>query len=325
MENEEKLLFAEEGAVYHLNGEPEGGYILKMKPFNIDQAVYIPDDFVYFGKLPREINEQIYYYCFLDSLQDRNFEAAYYYATHISSYLARKIYRLWFENPALDLDFDSALDLKVIYAEIRANITFASLIFDIYSEKEEGYNVFPMKLEFTSRFKRRTRPFALSRIPDPCSFIDNHISFDIAEIQEPVEYAGPANSTHNTFVQLVTQLEPMDMSDDEEFATEMFDPPIFQNVHYLEFRKGPSHGDYCLVDGKSIAAGIIQVNQRIHPCVFIELFDCTDDTWVNVDNYHMMQKSAMWKQLQQILQFCLDPKLGLFFRVAPTNTFVALQ
>jgi hypothetical protein len=321
----EKLLFAEEQAVYHLNGEPEGGYILKMKPFNIDQAIYIPEDFVYFGKLPREINETIYYYCFLEALKDRNFEAAYFYATHVSSYLARKIYRLWFENPKLDLNFDSPFDLRIVYAEIRANITFASLIFDIYSEKEEGYNVFPMKLEFTSRFKKRTRPYALSRIPDPCSFIDNHISFDIAEIQEPMEYA-TANSDHATqLVQLVTQLEPMDMSDDEDFSVEIMEQPVFQNIHFLEFRKGPSHGDYCLVDGTSIAAGIIEVNQRIHPCVFIELFDCSDDTWVNVDNYPQMQNSEMWKKFEKFLQFTLDPKLGLFFRVAPTNTFIALQ
>ena len=323
----EKLLFAEEGAVYHFNGEPEGGYILKMKQFNTSQAIDIPTDFVYFENLPREINEQIYYYCFLDALKDRNFEAAYYFATHVSVYLARKVYQTWFENPALDLDFDMPFDIRIVYAEIRAYITFASLIFDIYSETEEMHNVFPMKIEFNSRFKKRSRPYALSRIPEPCSFIDNHISFNLVEIQEPLEYAAvyPIGPVANPTIQLVTQLEPMDLSDDEEFATTMSEPPIFQNVHYLEFRKGNTNGDYCLVDGKSIAAGIIEVNEIIHPCVFIELFDCKDDPWVSVDNYRSIQYSPVWKKFQEFLRFTLDPKLGLFFRVAPTNTFVSLQ
>lgn len=322
----EKLLFAEEGAVYHLHGEAAGGYIMKMKPFNTEQGIDIPEDFVYFDKLPREINEQIYYYCFVNSLKDRNFEAAYYYATHVSVYLARKIYQLWFENPALDLNFDMPFDIRVVYAEIRGYITFASLLFDIYSETEQVHNIFPMKLEFNSRFKKRSRPYALSRIPEPCSFIDNQISFNLIELQEPIEYATIGSTqAQNPTIHLVTQIEPMDLSDDEEFATVMSEAPIFQNINYLEFRKGNANGDYCLVDGTSIAAGIIQVNQIIHPCVFIELFDCTDDPWVSVDNYRSIQYSPVWKKFQEFLRFTLDPKLGLFFRVAPTNTFVALQ
>ena len=321
----EKLLFAEEGAVYHFHGEPEGGHIIKLKPFNTEQGIQVPNDFVYFEKFPREINEQIYYYCFLESLKDRNFEAAFYYATHVSSWLARKIYRIWFENPTLDLDFESPFDIKIVYAEIRANITFASLIFDIYSEREEGYNVFPLKLEFTSRFKKRTRPYALARIPEPCNFVDNHISFNLIEMEDPVEYIAPLNSPP-TGIQLVTSSEPMDLSDsEEEFAAFMTEAPIFQNIHYLEFRKGPANGDYCLVDGTSIGPAIIEVNQIIHPCVFIELFDCSDDTWVNVDNYQRIQLSPMWKKFQEFLRFCLDSKLGLFFKVSTTNTFVALQ
>jgi hypothetical protein len=324
----EKLLFAEEGAVYHLHGEEKGGYIVKMKPFNTEQAIHVPDDFYYFEKLPQEINERIYYYCFIDAIKDRNFEAAYFFATHVSSYLARKIYLEWFENPALDIDFDLPFDIRIVYAEIRAYITFASLIFDVYSEKETGYNVYPLKLEFNSRFKKRTRPYALSRIPDPCSFIDNQISFNLIEIEEPLEYAAPNGNLPNssTTIQLVTQTEPMDLSEDEQdFMFNMEEAPIFQNVHYLEFRKGSSYGDYCLVDGTSFAAGIIEVKQIIHPCVFIELFDCSDDTWVNVDNYPKIQYSMVWKKFQDFLRFTLDPNLGLFFRVAPTNTFVALQ
>lgn len=323
-----KLLFAEEGAVYHLEGTPEQAKITKMKPFNTDQSIFIPKDFVYLDRLPREINEQIYYYCFLNSLKERNFEAAYYYATHVSVWLAKKIYRIWFENPLLDLDFDSPFEIHSMYAEIRAYITFASLIFDVYSEKEEGYNIFPIKLEFTSKFKKRTRPLPLARIPEPCSFVDNHISFNLVEMQEPLEYASVqvSNQISPQLIQLVTSLEPMDMSsDDEEFATVMTEPPIFQNIHYLEFKKGPTNGDYCLVDGKSIAPGIIEIEQIIHPCIFIELFDCQDDTWVNVDNYRNIQYSVVWKKFEKFLQYTLDPKLGLFFRVAPTNTFVALQ
>jgi hypothetical protein len=321
--NSERLLFAEEGAVYHLNGEPQGGYILKMKHFDTDQSVWIPEDWVMFP-FPAEINEKIYYYLFVECLLERNFEAAYYYATHVSTWLTRKIFQLWFE-PEIDLAFEEYPDLSQMYAQIRATITFASLLFDVYSDDANG-QIYPLKLEFVSRFKRRTKPIALARPPPPYGFVDNHISFDLYEMEDPLEIAlghpvGPLEMATINIIQ-----EFIDEADtDSDFASLMTEPATFQNVHYLEFRKGPTNGDYCLVNGESIAAGIVQVTERIHPCVFIQLYDCNQDPWVNVENYRMVQASKSWAKFQEFLRFCLDPKLKLFFNVAPTNTFVALQ
>ena len=302
------LLFAEEGAVYHLNGEPEGGYILKMKPLDTSQSIWVPQDWVEFP-VPTVINEKIYYYLFIEMLRERNFEAAYYYATHVSMWLTKRIYRDWFEQE-IDLAFETYPDISMIYAQIRANITFASLLFDVNTDDNSG-QVYPLKLEFVSRFKKRTSPLALCKPPYPFQFVDNHIAFDLYEMDDPLEIA-------HSF--------QIDTDSESEFATSlMTEPAVFQNIHYLEFRKGPTNGDYCLVDGTSIAPGIIQVTERIHPCIFLELYDCKQDPWVNVENYRLIQNHKGWQKFQKFLQFCIDPKLKLFFNVAPTNTFVALQ
>lgn len=321
------LLFAEEGAVYHLHGEPQGGYILKMKHFDTDQSVHVPDDWYHFENLPSEINEKIYYYCFVDALKERNFEAAYFYATHVSIYLTRHIYRLWFEDPSLDADFDNYPDMQMIYAQIRSTLTMASLIFDVYSEHDDVRNIYPLKLEFTSRFKRRTRPYALSKIAEPFHFVDNQLSFNLVEIEDPIDYIAsryPVGPIETAVIELIDDLHS-DSTEPDFLAHTMVNPPLFDNIHYLEFRKGPTNGDYCLVDGDSIAAGIVQVKQLITPCIFLHLYDCDEESWISVDNYRNIQYSPIWKKFQELLQFCIGPKLGLFFNVSPTNTFVALQ
>lgn len=318
----QKLLFAEEGAVYNLVGTADRGYISKLPLFDTTQAIDIPKDWIYFPQLPKEINEQIYYYCFLLAVKERNFESAYYYATHVSEFITKKIYRSWFENPALDIDFDSTADLKIMYAEIRCYITFASLIFDVYSERSEEQYVYPIMLEFNSRFRRRTNPITLCRIPDPCCFVDNYINFNLVEMEEPALFASRPGTVYESID--VVNIFGQD-SDEENAVFETFQAPILQNLNLLEFRKGPLNGDYCLVDGKSVDSAILEVNKLIHPCVFMELFDCCDDTWVNLENYTSIQNSPVWKKFQAFLQYSIDPNLGLFFRVAPTNTFVTLE
>jgi hypothetical protein len=157
--------------------------------------------------------------------------------------------------------------------------------------------------------------------------VDNHISFDLYEMEDPLEIAlgHPVGPIESATIGIVQEFIDETDTDTEDFVSLMTEPAMFQNIHYLEFRKGPTNGDYCLVNGESIAAGIIQVTERIHPCVFIQLYDCQQDPWVNVENYRMIQSSKAWKKFQEFLRFCLDPKLKLFFNVAPTNTFVALQ
>jgi hypothetical protein len=328
--NKPKILFAEEGAVYNLMGEVEGGYILKMKPFDSTQAIDIPNDWVYFDKFPREINEKIYYYCFVNALKERNYESAYYYATHISTYLAKKIHKIWFSDPAHDFGLDSDIDMRHVFYEIRTQLTFASLIFDVYSDKETPATIYPMKLEVSSRYKRRTRPYALSRIPAPSSFVDKNMGFNIIEMDNEVEHVRTSPQAHTALMNMIAQIETMvESDDDDEFANDfhgiMVEPPLFENVEYLEFRKGPAVADYSLIEGHSIGAGVVEVDQLIHPCVFLELFDCNDEPWVTNDNYNAIQRSLVWKKFQRFLQFSIDPKLGLFFRVAPTNTFVTLN
>jgi len=44
-----------------------------------------------------------------------------------------------------------------------------------------------------------------------------------------------------------------------------------------------------------------------------------------MENYHSMQKSPVWKKFEKFLQFTIDSNLGLFFQVAPTNTFVTFE
>lgn len=317
-----KLLFAEEQAVYKLVGNSEQATITKLPVFNTSQSITIPEDWVYFPQFPREINELIYYKLFLYSLKDRNYEAAYYYATHVSTFLTRKIYRVWFENPGLDENFDPEIDLPIMYAEIRCYITFASLVFDVYSERYESNEIYPMKLEFNSRFRRRTNPVALCRIPGPCAFVDNHLAYNIKEIDEPMLYAAPPGPIVETID--IVNLVDIDSEDDTPIV-ETFQSPIFQNINYLEFRKGPHHADYCVVDGSSYAPGILKVKRLIHPCIFIELFDCSDDTWVNLENYTAIQRSAVWKKFETFLRFTIESNLALFFQVAPTNTFVTLE
>jgi hypothetical protein len=318
----QKLLFAEEGAVYNLVGSNDRAFITKLKPFDTTQEINIPEDYIFFD-LPIEINEKIYYYCFLNALKDRNYEAAYFYATHVSTFLTSQIYRHWFENPNLDLDFDSPADFQIMCAEIRCYITFASLIFDVYSERTELHEVYPIKLEFVSRFKRLTNPISLARIPDPCSFVDNHISFNVVEIQDPMLFATNPGTALQT-IQIVNMLEDENVSD-EEPVFQTIEAPVFQNQNYLEFRKGPLNADFCLVDGQSIGAGIIQVKRLIHPCIFLEIYDCRDDPWVNLENYTTIQNSKIWNKFQEFLQFTIDSNLALFFQVAPTNTFVTLE
>lgn len=314
----QKILFAEEGQVYNLVGTADQAMITKLPVFNSDQSVEIPKDWVYFPQLPVEINELIYYYCFLYALKDRNYEAAYYYSTHVSLFLTRKIWRLWFEDPKIDLDFEDPADIKVVYAQLRCYITFASLIFDVHTEKSGDHMVYPIKLEFNSRFRRRTRPLQLARIPDPCAFVDNHISFNLIELEEPVSF-GERSDEISELIDIVSE------DSEGQIHLEHFESPMLQNLNFLEFRKGPLNGDYCLLDGTPIAPAIFKVKRIVHPCVFIEIFDCTDDPWVNLENYQSIQKSAIWKKFETFLQFTIDPNLGLFFRVAPTNTFVTFE
>lgn len=313
-----KIMFAEEGAVYNLVGTADHAMITKLPSFDTSQSLHIPSDWVYFSQLPVEVNELIYYYSFLYALKDRNYEAAYYYSTHVSVFLTRKIWRLWFEDPNLDLNFDDPADLHIIYSQLRCYITFASLIFDVHTERSDEHQVYPVKLEFNSRFRRRTRPLQLTRIPDPCSFVDNHLAFNLIELEEPIMF-GESSSEISEIIDIVSE------DSEGQVTLERFESPVLQNVNFLEFRRGPLNGDYCLLDGTPVAPAIFQVKRLVHPCVFIELFDCVDDPWVNMENYKSIQRSAVWKKFEKFLQFTIDPNLGLFFRVAPTYTFVTFE
>lgn len=322
-----KLLFAEEGAVYDFVGDADRGYITKLPVFDPSHEIYIPKDWVYFPSFPKEINEKIYYYCFLNALKDRNFEAAYYYATHVSAYLTKQIYQTWFENPALDLNFDRPASFQVMCLEIRGCITFASLLFDVYTEKTDFHSVYPMKLEFVSRFRRRTSPIFLARLPDPCAFVDQEISYNILEMEDPMVFAVQPENTNPVIIEHVSF--PMDDEEDEGIIPEqiftLIQEPVFQNVDYLEFHKGPLMADFCLVDGHSEAPGIFNVKRLMHPCIFIELFDCNDTPWVEVENYSAIQNSPIWKKFQKFLQYSIDSNLALFFKVGGTNTFVTFE
>jgi len=319
-----KLLFAEEGAVYNFVGNADRGYITKLPAFDATHEIFVPKDWVYFPLFPREINEKIYYHCFEQSLKDRNFEAAYFYATHVSSYLTKQIYTEWFENPALDLNFDRPISFQIMCLEIRGYITFASLLFDIYTEKTDYHSVYPMKLEFVSTFRRRTNPVFLCRLPDPCSFVANDISYNILEMEDPMSFAVQPENTNPVIIEHISF--PMDAEDDlpEQHFT-LIQEPVFQNVDYLEFHKGPLMADFCLVDGYSEAPGIFNVKRLMHPCIFLELFDSNDTPWVEVENYTNMQSSPIWKKFQTFLRFSIDSNLALFFKVGGTNTFITFD
>lgn len=321
-----KLLFAEEGAVYDYVGDAERGYITKLPLFSTDQEIHVPKDWVYFPLFPREINEKIYYYCFLNALKDRNFEAAYFYATHVSAYLTKKIYTTWFENPAFDLNFDRPASFQIMCLDIRGSLTFASLLYDVVSEKRDFNQVYPMKLEFVSRYRRRTNPAFLARLPPPCSFIDHEISFNILEMEDPMLFATQRDDSSPLIVEHISfPLDPEEEDDLPHHVFAMIQEPVFQNVDYLEFHKGPFIADFCLVDGHSEAPGIFNVKKLMHPCIFIEIFDCEDTPWVEVENYTSIQNNPDWKKFQKFLQYCIESNLTLFFKVGGTNTFVTFQ
>jgi hypothetical protein len=321
-----KLLFAEEGAVYDFVGDVDRGYITKLPFFNTEQEIHVPKDWVYFPSLPREINESIYYFCFLNALKDRNYEAAYYYATHVSAHLTKKIFNTWFENPALDLNLDLPASFQVMCLEIRGSLTFASLLFDVVSEKRDFSQVYPMKLEFVSRYRKITRPYYLARLPPPCSFIDHEISFNILEMEDPMMFATQPENPSPMIIEHITF--PFDSDEENDLPHHVFamiQEPIFSNVDYLEFHKGPFIADFCLVDGGSEAPGIFNVKRLMHPCIFIELFDCEDTPWVEVENYTRIQNCPHWQKFQKFLQFSIDSNLALFFKVGGTNTFVTFE
>jgi hypothetical protein len=303
-----QLLFAEEGAVYNLQGTPDKATITKLPWFNTEQSINVPDDWISFN-FPTVITEKIYYYCFIFSLKDRNYESAYYYATHISSWLASKVFYNWFADDGEDLNFKSPHDIRLIYSEIRSNITFASLVFDVCTERSNPYHVYPCVLQFVSRFRKRTAPIPLSRIPPPSAFITGDIVYNQNELDQEPHFGNPIDG-----------LDPFDF-----IGLHNVEESMFTNLNLDSFTKGPHVGDYCLIDAEYVAAGIVKATKMYHPCVFIELFDCNDDEWVTLENYNSLRKSNAWKKFEAFLQYTISPSLHLLFRVADTSTFISLK
>lgn len=324
-----KLLFAEESAVYTFEGATEKeGYIRKLPVFNTEQDISRPDKIFYFH-VPLAVNEAIYYYCFVESLKDRNYESAYYYATHVTEWLTRKIYHLWFSYTD-DSGFDSPPTISMMYAQIRSNLTMASMFFDVYSDHDNCARMFPLELQLDSRFKKRTRPHQLACIPPPFHFVENELSFTLHEIEEPVDFIAETDTNIRDAVQEIIQnLEAMRQDEIDEdhsvFLSSMMNTPVYQETRYLEFRKGPYLGDYCLVQGNLIAAGIIEVRKLCHPCVFLRLHDCNEEPWITAANYRTIKNNLAWKVFQELLRFSIDTRMTLFFNITPTNTFVSLE
>lgn len=92
-----QLLFTQQHSVYeYKNINSTKAEIKKLPRFNSDQSIDVPDCPFFFPNIPKQIMEKIYYYCFTASLKDRNFEAALFYATHVSQWLTMQIYKDWF-------------------------------------------------------------------------------------------------------------------------------------------------------------------------------------------------------------------------------------
>jgi len=325
--DQDYLLFAEEGAVFKyapLDDNFDGGFVSRLKPFDPECEIWVPDGLA-FLPLPLSINERIYHHLFNLCLKARNYEAAFYYATHVSQYLTRQIYIEWFGNPDHDPQLDDFPDFGQQCLQIRATLTLAGMMFDILSDLDDM--IYPLRMDITSRFYKRTQPYALCRVPPPHQFVDHELAFTTNQV-ENFDFVNTPQSTVLTAIQQAMQeLNELnnEESDDNISLQLMEDPFQLLQIPFLQFKRGTSIGDFSLVRGSSVASGVVKVDNLFSPCVFIQLFDYNDEPWITLDNHLAIQNHGQWKKLQELLQYSIEPKLCLMFAISPTNTFVTFN
>lgn len=200
----------------------------------------------------------------------------------------------------------------------------AALFFDIYSERDSHLR--PMELEFYSNYKIKTNPPELACMPAPFHFVDNDLAFNANEIDEPIRFVTEYEESEYS----EEIVENLNMLQDFYDTDQDFDAPdtpitLSQRRPYLEFCKGPALGDYCLVTGTPAGGGLLNVEKLYNPCIFIKLNDANEESWVTFENYHNVRLNRAWKIFQDLLRFSIDDNLIIFFSIAPTSAFIALE